>query len=430
MLKRILKVLFAIVVLFFGLVYWSVSTTNETYGRSEVLNPSLSGNLIFREYDSVLVKASTIYRSNLVKSLMQGEQYRKAWETPISVRILFLDTLYGGVEIVEEGGGKQTHSLKLIDSIGREYTLRSVNKDPQPLIPEIVKNLGLENIVVDGISAQHPYGAILAAELAERAGVIHTNPKLVFLPKQKRLKQYNPSYGNQLFLLENETKSEENWTSIKNIDEIIDTDNLQELKVERGKKLKIDKPALIRARLFDMLIGDWDRHTKQFGWAILKKEDSLIALPVSGDRDNAFFKNGGIVPRMLSNKNVVPRMRPYNDKITFMEGLVYPFDRYFLLNTDLELFIKEAKILQKKLNDSVLVSSLRVWPDQISELDGKDILHKLKSRRADIVSYAQQFKAEIDKQGGLSKALKGSEEEEFSSGLMRCFECGKSKMSL
>jgi len=116
-------------------------------------------------------------------------------------------------------------------------------------------------------------------------------------------------------------------------------------------------------------------------------------------------------------------MRPYDKKISFMEGLVYPFDRYFLLNTDLRLFIREAENLQRMLNDNVLNSSLKVWPDQISQLDGQYIIEQMKSRRADIVEYAKQFKTEIDKQGELTKSLRGSEGEEFPLGLMRCFEC-------
>lgn len=60
-----------------------------------------------------------------------------------------------------------------------------MNKDPEPLIPEVAKNLGLENIITDGISGQHPFGAILAAALADKAGVLHTHPVMYFVPKQK-----------------------------------------------------------------------------------------------------------------------------------------------------------------------------------------------------------------------------------------------------
>ena len=80
---------------------------------------------------------------------MQGSNYRDAWSEKVKFPIVFLDTLYGGMEIIKEGGGKQTHSLKLRAKNDILYTLRSVTKDPGKLIPEIAEDLGLENIIVD-----------------------------------------------------------------------------------------------------------------------------------------------------------------------------------------------------------------------------------------------------------------------------------------
>ena len=423
MLKRILITFLAIILIFIVLLYWSVSSTNETYARSIVLQPNISNTQNLEDYDSVLVKASPLYRANPIKHLVQGKQYRKAWASPVSAKVLILDTLAGGVEIIKEGGGNQTHSLKLMDSSKIEYTLRSVNKDPEPLIPDIAKQLSLDNLIIDGISAQHPYGALMVAELADQAGVIHTYPKLVYLPRQKFLKKYNEAYGNRLYLLEYETESKTNWTKLDNIIEIIDTDDLQELKLKLGEKLVIDKRQVIRSRLFDLLIGDWDRHTKQFGWAIQKTNDSLTAIVVSGDRDNAFYNNGGIVPSILSSRYILPRVRPFEKDIDFFEGLVYPFDRYFLLGTDLDLFTSEARILQKLLTDESIDRALKSWPVQISNLDGDSIKEKLKSRRQNLVTYAKQFKDEIDRQGSLDQSLKGSEDKDFPAELMTCFEC-------
>ena len=423
MVKRILISIVALLLTCIGLLYWSVSGNHDNFGTSIIVQPKVSENANFREYDSVLVAASSIYKPNVIKQVMQGKQYRKAWQTLVPARILFLDTLSGGVNVVEEGGGKQTHSLKLIDSAKIEYTLRSVNKDPGPLIPDIAKTLGLENIVIDGISAQHPYGAILAAELAKQVGVLHTAPKLVFLPKQNKLKDFEDNYGNRLFLLEYETKSKTNWTPLKNVIEIIDTDNLQKLKLELGDKVKIDKRRLIRARLFDLLIGDWDRHAKQFGWAIQEENDSLVAMVVPGDRDNAFFNSGGVIPSILSSRYLIPRMRPFKEDIDFMGGLVYPFDRYFLNNTKMDVFISEAEKLQELLTNNAIENAFEVWPSQISALDKKQIIENLKSRKANLLEYAQQFKTEIDKKGILDEPLKGSEDKNFPRALQKCFEC-------
>ena len=421
--KRILYFFIILLIIALGLLYWSTSSTDQVFKKSELINIKNINSVDFKTKDSVLVAASDLYQADEVKKLMQGEQYRKPWSTTVKVPVMYLDTLFGGVTIEKEGGGKQTHSLKLKTKNDIELTLRSVNKDPEALIPEFAKTLGLENIVVDGISAQHPYAAILVAKLADYAKVHHTKPKLVFVPKQKALKNYNDKYGNRLFLLEYETESKTNWTKENNIIEILDTDDLQELKLEQKEKLTVDKKTLIRVRLFDLLIGDWDRHTKQWGWIVKQENEVLKAIPIAGDRDNAFFSVDGVLPTILSDKNVVPELRPFTSEIDFMPGLVYPFDQYFLINTSEELFVEQAKQLQQLLTDQVLEQSLSVWPKQIAEIDGEEIISKIKSRRDHLIEYAKQFKAEIDKKGVVNQPLKGSEDINLPQKLLQCFEC-------
>ena len=421
--KRILYFFIILLIIALGLLYWSTSSTDQVFKKSELINIKNINSVDFKTKDSVLVAASDLYQADKVKKLMQGEQYRKAWSTPVKVPVMYLDTLFGGVTIEKEGGGKQTHSLKLKTKNDIELTLRSVNKDPEALIPEFAKTLGLENIVVDGISAQHPYAAILVAKLAEHAKVHHTNPKLVFVPKQNALKHYNDKYGNRLFLLEYETESKTNWTKENNVVEILDTEDLQELKLEQKEQLTVDKKALIRVRLFDLLIGDWDRHTKQWGWIVKQENEALKAIPIAGDRDNAFFSVDGVLPTILSDKNVVPELRPFTSEIDFMPGLVYPFDQYFLIKTSEELFVEQAKQLQQLLTDEVLEQSLSVWPKQIAEIDGEEIISKIKSRRNHLIEYAKQFKAEIDKKGLVNQPLKGSEDINLPEKLLQCFEC-------
>ncbi|WP_246067718.1 hypothetical protein [Changchengzhania lutea] len=400
-----------------------MSSTSKTFETSKLVNFENINAIDFKKHDSVLISASTLYLADDIKIMMQGEQYRAAWSAPVKVPILFLDTLFGGVKILKEGGGKQTHSLKIEAPNGIIYTLRSINKDPKPLIPDFAKTLGLENIVVDGVSAQHPYGAILAAELQEVAQILHTHPQAVFLPKQKKLGQYNDKYGNRLFLLEYEPEGDINWTTLKNIYKLLDTEDLQELKKKHPQKVHINERALVRARLFDLVIGDWDRHTKQWGWAVQKKDSNYVAFPIAADRDNAFFHTDGIIPSIISNENVVPELRSFTKDIDFMEGLVYPFDRYFLIHTPESVFVEEAKSLQHVLFDEVIDETLYVWPENIIDLDGKTITDKIKSRRDDLVEYAQTFKKIIDKKGVLEEALKGSKGLELNDGLSKCFEC-------
>ncbi|GAB2772141.1 hypothetical protein [Salinimicrobium soli] len=419
--KKILAILFILFLIFIVFTYWSVSVQPEEVKLSEVIEKENKNTSSTN--DSVWVIASNLYEGNGLKNFMQGKNYREAWATPIRVATVNLDTLLGGMRIVEEGGGHQTHSLKLKAPSGILYSLRSINKDPTPVVPDIARDLGLKNIVIDGISAQHPFGALLSAPLSEAAGVIHTHPRLFYVPKQKKLGKYNEAYGDKLYYLEYETEGKVNWTTIDSVMEILDTDDLQELRQKYGKRVSVDKETLVRARLFDLLIGDWDRHAKQWGWVVQKKDSSYFATPLAGDRDNAFFSIDGVLPAILTQKWIQPLVRSYEEEIDYMPGLVYPVDVYFLKNTPEEIFVEQAEYLQQHLTDDVLEAAFKAWPREINLINKKEILKKLKARREKLREYALEFKKEIDNKDLLQEPLKGSEDLELPEELLQCFDC-------
>lgn len=408
--KKFLLLLLVLFLIFLGLSYWSVSVGPEKVKLSEVVE---------KDNDSVTVIATNVYESNVIKRFMQGRNYRNAWEARVKVPVLNLDSM----TVLEEGGGQQTHSLDLRSPSGVLYSLRSINKDPDPLIPGIARTLGLENIVIDGVSAQHPYGAILSASLADAADILHTHPTAVYVPKQKNLQKWNDSFGNRLYLLEYETEGKVNWTRFPNVLEIMDTDDLQEFKAKHPEKVSIDKRALIRARLFDIWIGDWDRHAKQWGWVMVEKKGRFKAIPLGGDRDNAFFKIDGVIPTLLTNELVQPMVRPFEKDIDYLPGYVYPIDIYFLRNVPEKVFIEEARSLEKIFTDERIDEAFEAWPDEVNALNFADISKKLKKRRDNLTKYAAEFWEEIQERELLNEPLKGSEDIELPEKLKKCFDC-------
>jgi len=421
--KKLFGTIFFLILLFLILTYTSVLGTHKEFETCTIVNLNTPGFGKIKDHDSLLIQPSTLYQGNFIKKFMQGENYREAWALPVKVPVVMLDTLMGGMTIIKKGGGKQTHSLKLKNKDGVLYTLRSVTKDPQALIPEIARTLNLENIIVDGISGQHPYSALLASELANKAHLVNTYPKMVFIPKQATLGKYNKKYGNRLFLLETETEGEVNWTSYKNVKKIVETKDLQELKSELGGDLHINETELVKARLFDLLIGDWDRHAEQWGWILQQEGKKMTAIPMAGDRDNAFFDLDGVIPAILTNKHLNPLVRPYSRDINYMPGLVYPFDVYFLKNTPKEVYITEAKKLQQLLSNEAIHKAFMAWPKEIYELDGREIEEKLIARRNNLLEYAQEFQKIVSERELLEKPLKGSEKATISKSMIQCFEC-------
>ena len=422
--KKTLLVIGILLIVFVLSIYISTKSSESEVGKEILVNLDNVKDFNFRAIDSVEIIPSDLYRASEFKEIVQGEHYRATWSTAVKVPVLYLDTLRGGVNIIEEGGGKQTHSLKIEDKQGIILTLRSITKDPSPLISEPVSALGLENVVIDGISAQHPFGASAVAELANALDILHTKPKMVFLPRQSKLNEFNEKFGNRLFWLEYETEGDVNWTPFKNVKELADTDNLQKLRREYKDKVDIDHHALVRARLFDIIIGDWDRHAKQWGWVIKEHSDNRFrAIPIPGDRDNAFFDVDGLMPTIISNKMVKPKLRPFNEDIDYLPGLTQKFDRYFLQHTPREIFVSEANYIKEKLTDEVIDRALKTWPKPIYNLDGKDIGFKIKKRRDNLVRYAKEFHEAIINKGHIREPLAGSEDEDFEFDLLTCFHC-------
>ncbi len=416
--KKFFLFLLFLLLLFFALTYWSVSVGPPQLKISQVLEPEATR----KEYPAgsqIPVITSNRYHSNAVKRFMQGVNYREAWKAKVYAEVFLLDSF----NIQKEGGGNQTKSIKIKDKKGKLYSLRSVNKDPDPLIPDVAKTLGLENIVIDGVSAQHPYGAVLAAALSNFAGILHTHPKIVYVPRHLAMGKYSQQYGDHLFLLEYETEGDINWTQYQNIQKIVETKELQEMKSQMGDSLQIDDRKLVRARLFDLLIGDWDRHTKQWGWVLQKKGQNLIAIPLPGDRDNAFFRIDGVIPTILTNHMIQPMVRPFGKDIDYIEGFVYPFDQYFLKEVPEDVFIEEAKFLQQRLTDDKIDEALKEWPESLVRLNGEEIASKLKHRRNDLQKYAKEFYEVLEKKRFVQEPLKGSDDITLPPNLLRCFEC-------
>ncbi|HXO76839.1 MAG TPA: hypothetical protein VN824_16410, partial [Puia sp.] len=87
--------------------------------------------------DSIVVKIHPSYgHANGFHKWLLGENYRKEWSMEVRVPILHISSFRGGLTPDKMGGGMQTKSLRLFDAEGWEWVIRSVEKVPDLVVPE------------------------------------------------------------------------------------------------------------------------------------------------------------------------------------------------------------------------------------------------------------------------------------------------------
>jgi len=142
-----------------------------------------------------------------------GDHYRDAYDMALDIPLLDLSTYKGGLKPVKIGGGTQTVSLRLVAEDGREYTMRSLEKDPTATLGlRLSRSKVVQALVEDGFTAAHPIGALPVMGMAAAAGINHTNPKIFYVPAQPALGKYNPIYGEKVYLVE-ERPDDKDWRS-------------------------------------------------------------------------------------------------------------------------------------------------------------------------------------------------------------------------
>lgn len=352
--------------------------------------------------DSAVVPGTTVvypgleYQRSGYHNFWWGQHYRKEWSTAVRAKNFYLDTAKGGLEVVKEGGSRQSMGLRLQDKRGKEYVLRSIDKDFRNGLPEDYHKTFLGHIAKDQSSIGYPYAAVTITPMIEAAGIYHTTPQVVFVPKQKSLGKYNEEFGDQLYLFEERPDdNQQDAANFGNSKKVIGTDKLFE-KLYEDNDNHVDQRAFAKARLFDMFIGDWGRHADQWRWASFEKGDQTIYRPIPRDRDQAYTKFDGFFPGLATGVFGATWIESFDGSLNNVKRFNTPgrpLDRRLTNELTKDDWIGIAKELQSELTDEVIEKGMRQLPPELFAIHGQKIIDQLKSRRNELDKYARQYYA-------------------------------------
>ncbi len=344
------------------------------------------------------LSAGPQYAKGFLHKLFWGKHYRKEWTTPVEATALHINALYFNPTVPINT--QQYKAFYLQDNDARQYILRSIDrKFPFTSTPEY-KGTFVESLINDQVSTSHPYAEPVVAPLAAAAGLYHTKPVIGFIAQPPSSDTQVTSFGNELFLLEQRPFG--NWKQADNLansDQFINTERVIFNTLTHNDQ-RVDQLQYIRSRLFDMLIGDWDRSETHWAWASAPPasgDSSTIktvykAIPI--DRQQAFSKFDGILVNILKSSAGIGHLQSFDHSIHNVRVYNYEarnLDRQLANETTLNDWLEAAKKLRDLITDEVIASAVQQLPREVFPISANELQAKLRSRRNKLEHLAETY---------------------------------------
>ena len=343
---------------------------------------------------TMTVAAGPRYATTALGTLLAGSEHRGAWTTPVTAPVLDLGRVAGGLVPIRSGGGLQTLTLHLQGADGHEYRLRSIDKDASKTLPRALRGTFASGLVQDQTASLFPFSPLVATALAGAAGVLHTNPRLVFVPDDPRLGAYREQVQGRLMFLD--VDADGDVSDVLHLDgakEVVGAANLyRHLTADNDDR--VDQAAFARARLLDLLMSDWDRGADQWRWAAYDDPDGKGTLyrPIPRDRDFAFNRMNGLFPTLAPY--VLGRYQDFGPHFGSLRRLTlngFTQDRRLLNELSRQDWLRIADTLRARLTDDRVDAAVRALPGPIYDESGAWLSRNLKLRRDRLTHVAEAF---------------------------------------
>ena len=394
-------------------IYKNGLTTVSFYGLEDGSDKLLFENVILQPKNKFANKqfpntfpsktTTSVYSAKQVKKsffykFLFGKHYRNYYDVNIDAKTAIIDTLFGGLTPKPATRDFQSNVLQLIDKKGNEYTMSAVKQNANKFLASFVFKYELTPnefdrtysaaLINDLYTAVHPYTPLAIHDLAKKINIAHTIPSLLFIPKQKALGTFNSNFGNELYFVENfPVKNKSQPALILSTKEVLQN-------IRKDAKYSIDESTYIRARLFDILIGDWDRNDDQWRWTEFNEGQKTIYKPISLDHDQAFSKYDGALLSLLMKSVPLRNRQSFTEQIKrvkIMNREPYPLDLALLKTTNEDEWIKQAKYIVENLTDEAIDKAFEKLPLEVQDATIIEIKRKLKLRKKDLQAAALDY---------------------------------------
>ncbi|HEY7028357.1 MAG TPA: hypothetical protein VH438_12150 [Gemmatimonadales bacterium] len=341
--------------------------------------------------ETTLQAAGKQYGSGWFHRFLLGSEYREVWTTPITVPVLDMNTYAGGLRAVSKTGGQQSKSLRLQSSDGHQFFFRSIDKDPSGALPAELQQTVAASVARDQTSSALPTAPLVVGRLLTAAGILHAEPTIVVLPDVERMGEFRADFAGLMGTLEERVGGSGPAAHWGGATEIVLTDTLY-ARLERSSADQVDGSAFLKARLFDVLIGDWDRHRDQWRWAYFGDSVPRRWVPIPLDRDQAFAKYDGFL--LWIARQSAFQLTNFQGEYSSPVGAAWngrDLDRRLLTGLSWSDWEAVVNQLTSALSDSVIQNAVEALPPEHYQIIGSRLTAWLTERREGLAKEARKY---------------------------------------
>jgi hypothetical protein len=296
-----------------------------------------------------------------------GKHYKDLYQKEITLKTALLDTLYGGLKPIGIEQYSTSRFLTLKNKQGSEYWLMPIKKDVEDFLQTHSFQVKSENepfqktitqdFLEDYFTTIYPFAPLGIDYLSKSIGIHTLESELYYIPKSKNFESFQNKMGDEIYMIFKKPNSfQKNEHSFGNPEFIIDTDDLlYTLQTEKDHQIDVD--AYLKVRLFDMLIGDWDRNASHYRWAAKKSGIKTIYSPIPFHRDQAFAKYDGAILSVLKQFSALGQMHHYGKKTknsSSFNSEAYTLDLALLSHVSEKEWLDAAIFIQSHLSNQII----------------------------------------------------------------------------
>ncbi|MDH4349237.1 MAG: hypothetical protein OEW17_10545, partial [Gemmatimonadota bacterium] len=326
-----------------------------------------------------------------------GSRYRDLWRTPITLPLLDIQATAGGLVESGRGTGREAGLLHLTGADGSHWTFFPLDRpEPHTFPPDVVPKAVGDGLVADLTSGRNPAGPLVAAVLAEAAGVPNQDAWLVAVPAGSGLQLSAAGDSARAgYLIRGDPLGTTDSTGPVRDGTVLTTLAFLHRILTRPTE-RIDARAALRTTLFNAYVGNLDPRFLEWRWQASVNDSEVLWRPLGLFRATALSKYNGIVSsawRPLA-PNLVNFGRRYPHAVT---GASDQQSAYRLLVGSLgrSAWDSVATMLQERLTDSAINAAVARMPPAYQARIGTEIARALRDRRDHLATLVDRMYRQV-----------------------------------